>query len=29
MKKIEERKTFCLFCEFLVWYFCNSFSHHW
>ena len=29
LKKKEERKTFGLFCEFLVWYFCDAFSRHW
>jgi len=23
------RKPFGSFCKFLVWYFCNAFSHHW
>ena len=27
-KKEEERKTFGPFCEFLVWYLCDAFSHH-
>jgi len=25
----KEKKTFCPFCKFLVWYFHNAFSCHW